>query len=175
MKKMSITALALAVALSAQPVGAQHFTPSQASVSYGIIGVGMSLVVLTAPVWMTAAGVQKAHAGSEARREAKADAKAKAKAAKAGPLPPLTVTGVTPLDGGGFEVALQNPQEPDAPAVVQWPAAAGQGEAQIAVGDVLDFTPTAAGAGWTVQAADGTALAYLPTEDAAADAVSERW
>jgi hypothetical protein len=40
---------------------------------------------------------------------------------------------------------------------------------------VLDFTPTPAGAGWMVADADGTALAFLPTQDAAATSMSERW
>jgi len=76
---------------------------------------------------------------------------------------------------GGIEMALQNPQAPDASAVMAWPARADNPAAGVKAGDVLDFTPTPAGAGWMVADAQGTALAFLPTNDAAATSMSERF
>ena len=58
---------------------------------------------------------------------------------------------------------------------MEWPARADNPAAGVKVGDVLDFKPTPAGAGWTVANAGGAALAFLPTTTAAATSMSERF
>ncbi len=59
--------------------------------------------------------------------------------------------------------------------MVQWPARDDNPARALKAGDVLAFTPTEAGAGWMVADAQGTQLAFLPTTDAAAGNLSERW
>lgn len=94
---------------------------------------------------------------------------------KARQLPPMAVQQVEAQDDGGFQVTLQHPEHSDQRALVQWPARVDNPAATLKVGDVLNFMPTDAGAGWTVHAADGAALAFMPTPDAAALQSSERW
>jgi hypothetical protein len=174
MKRYSILAVALGMAVAAPQAGAQHFTPSQQSVSYAALSAYVSIAVITAPIWLTAAGFKESGKGSE-RRSAAKDKGAGTAGAKAGPLPPLTVEKVERQADGAYQVALKNPQSPDDLAVVQWPARDENPAQALKVGDVLDFTPTEAGAGWMVADAQGTALAFLPTTDAAASNLSERW
>lgn len=174
MKRYSILAVALSVATAIPHAGAQNFTPSQQSVSYAAISAYVSIAVVTAPIWLTAAGFHASSKGSERRGAAK-DKGAGAADAKAGPLPPLTVEKVERQADGAYQVALKNPDAPTDLAVVQWPARENNPAQALTVGDVLDFKPTEAGAGWMVADAQGTALAFLPTTDAAASNTSERW
>ena len=174
MKRYSILAVALSVAIAAPQAGAQNFTPSQQSVSYAAISAYVSIAVVTAPIWLTAAGFKGSAKGSE-RRSAARDKGAGAAGAKAGPLPPLTVEKVERQADGAYQVALKNPEAPADLAVVQWPARDDNPAQALKAGDVLAFTPTEAGAGWMVADAKGTQLAFLPTTDAAASNLSERW
>lgn len=163
--------LALALLATSPPLSAQNLSHASPVTSSVLTTSVVSLAVITAPVWLSALGVSELHdAAMPHNRAARA-----AKRRKAGALPPLTVERVTHQPDGSYEVALKNPQAPDAPAVVGWPARADNPAAGVKVGDVLDFTPTPAGAGWMVADADGAALAFLPTNDAAATSMSERW
>lgn len=172
MKRFSILAVALSVAIAAPPAHAQNFTPGQKASSVVMLGSFISVAVITAPIWLTAAGFKESGKGSERRTAAKATGTGNG---KAGPLPPLTVEKVERQADGGYQVALKNPQSPDDLAVVQWPARDENPAQALKVGDVLDFTPTEAGAGWMVADAQGATLAFMPTTDAAANNLSERW
>jgi len=162
---LAIALCAVGMPAPAQVVGSNHPVASSA-----IMTSVVSVVVVTAPVWLVSAGVSKASDASARRSRA-----AKQERRKAGPLPPLTVENVERTPDGGVQMVLQNPQAPDDLAVIAWPARADNPAAGVKVGDVLDFTPTAAGAGWMVADAAGAALAFLPTTDAAATTLSERF
>jgi hypothetical protein len=174
MKQLSprVIAPALVVALFAAslPAQAQYSVYRHPVASSVAVTSVVSLVVVTAPIWLTSAGIGKLHDGSVQRSRARV-----ARAERAGPLPPLTVERIEPQADGGFQVALKNPDAPDDLALLQWPARSDTSAPAVAVGDVLAFEPTPAGAGWTVTAVDGAALAFLPTTDAAASNLSERW
>lgn len=161
--------LAVALCATSVPASAQMLTGNKHPVASSVIVTSIvSVVVVTAPIWMVSAGVSKASDGSARRSRARAEAK------KAQPLPPLTVEKVEHTADGGIQLALQNPQAPDDLAVLQWPAQADSPVTAVAVGDVLAFTPTEGGAGWNVANAQGTTLAFLPTDPDAAQP-STRW
>lgn len=149
---------------------AQNFAHASPVTSSVLTTSVVSLAVITAPVWLSALGVSELHDASMPHNRA-----ARAAAKKAGPLPPLTVERVAQQPDGAYRVDLRNPQAPDELAVVEWPARADNPAAGVKVGDVLDFKPTPAGAGWTVANAGGAALAFLPTTTAAATSMSERF
>lgn len=172
MKRFSILAVTLGVAIALPQANAQHFTPGQKASSVVMLGSFMSVAVITAPIWLTVAGFQESGKGSERRTAAKG---AGTGAGKAGPLPPLTVEKVERQADGAYQVALKNPEAPTDLAVVQWPARDDNPAQALKVGDVLAFTPTEAGAGWMVADAKGTTLAFMPTTDAVAGNLSERW
>lgn len=162
--------LALTLFATSLPATAQNFARASPVTSSVATTSVVSLAVITAPVWLSALGVSELHDASMPHNRI-----ARAAKQKAGPLPPLTVERVAQQPDGGYRVDLKNPQAPDALAVVEWPARADNPAAGVKVGDVLDFTPTPAGAGWTVAAANGTALAFMPTGAAAATSMSERF
>ncbi|MEG2806172.1 hypothetical protein [Stenotrophomonas sp.] len=160
--------LAVAVCAASLPATAQQFSTQHPVASSVIVTSMASAVVITAPIWLLSAGVSKASDGSARRSRARAEAK------KAGPLPPLTVEKVERTAEGGVQIALQNPQAPDEPAVLAWPAPAQSPVDTVKVGDVLAFTPTPGGAGWNVANAEGITLAFLPTDPDSAQP-STRW
>lgn len=163
--------LAVTLMATGLPAAAQNFAHASPVTSSVVATSVVSLAVITAPVWLSALGVSELHDASMPHNRAARAAKKK----KAGALPPLTVERVAQQPDGGYRVDLKNPQAPDELAVVEWPARADNPAAGVKVGDVLDFKPTPAGAGWTVANANGAALAFLPTADAAATSMSERW
>ncbi|WP_367344922.1 hypothetical protein [Stenotrophomonas bentonitica] len=171
MKRFSILAAALTMVMASSPVAAQDST--ERSVSYGMVGSVLSVAVITAPIWLTVAGFKASAEGSERRSAAKREGAGKQ--GKAGPLPPLTVEKVEQQPDGGCKVSLKNPEAPNDLAVVQWPARADTATPAVKQGDVLAFTPTETGSGWMVADTKGTALAFMPTTDAAASNLSERW
>ncbi|WP_312326798.1 hypothetical protein [Stenotrophomonas sp.] len=173
MKRSSILAMALALAVAAPAAAEPEFTASETASSVAVLGSYASVVVITAPIWLTVAGFKASAEGSERRSAAKREGAGKQ--GKAGPLPPLTVEKVEQQPDGGCKVSLKNPEAPDDLAVVQWPARADTATPAVKQGDVLAFTPTETGAGWMVADAKGTALAFMPTTDAAASNLSERW
>lgn len=150
--------LAVALCATSLPAWSQELSQQHPVASSVIVTSVMSVVVVTAPIWLVSAGLSKASDGSARRSRARAEAK------KAGPLPPLTVEKVERTAEGGVQLALQNPQAPDDLAVLAWPARADNPVDAVKVGDVLAFTPSPGGAGWTVATTDGAALAFLPTD-----------
>ncbi len=175
MKQVSMLVLAVSVAMTSAPVSAgemHNASPQDKLSSYAMIGSVVSLVVVTAPVWLTFNASDKMLDGS------KKDGADKGKAAKgttkAGPMPPLTVEKVEPQAGGQVDVTLKHPESAER-AVVQWPARENNPGRTLQAGDVLDLTPTAVGSGWMVAKEGGEAMAFLPTEGAVQNQMSERW
>jgi len=166
----ALSLLAVALLAPALPASAQDLSRASPVTSSVLATSVVSLAVITAPVWLSALGVSELHDASMPHNRA-----ARAAAKKAGPLPPLTVERVAQQPDGAYRVDLRNPEAPDELAVVEWPARADNPAAGVKVGDVLDFKPTPAGAGWTVANAGGAALAFLPTTTAAATSMSERF
>ncbi len=164
--RSSLISAVLASVLVVAPVQAND-NLSDKALSYAAIGSFMTLYVVTSPVWLTSAALDKASAKSKVN--------GRKTAGKAGPLPPLTVETLETKADGAVEVALKNPDAPEELAVVQWPARDDNSGKGLKVGDVLDFTPTEAGAGWMVANAKGETLAFMPTADAAKNQMSEAY
>jgi len=163
--RVSAALLALS-ALTAVPATAGNLKGNQASAVSAVISVYTVSFIAVSPVLLVAKGSQAARDSTQRTPRG---------TGKATPLPPMAVQKIDPQPDGGFHVALQRPDLPDATALIDWPARPDNPAAGLKVGDVLSFEPTAVGAGWTVTAGDGTALAFLPTPDAAAGQSSERW
>ncbi|SON85925.1 conserved hypothetical protein [Xanthomonas phaseoli pv. phaseoli] len=51
----------------------------------------------------------------------------------------------------------------------------GRPRPRIRVGEMVRFQPSPAGSGWTVHTGQGKALAFVPTEAAAAYGSSQTW
>ncbi len=100
--------LAIAMCATSLPAPAQVVGINHPVASSAIMTSVVSVVVVTAPVWLVSAGLSKASDASARRSRAAKDARD-----KAGPLPPLTVEKVEHTPEGGIEMALQNPQAPD--------------------------------------------------------------
>lgn len=167
MTKSLLCAGLLAVSvLTVLPASAGNLNGNQASGVSAVISVYTVSFIAASPVLLVAKGSQSVREGSK---------RTKPDTGKAVPLPPMAVQQIDRQPDGGFHVALQRPDAPDATALIDWPARADNPAATLKVGDVLHFEPTEVGAGWTVTAADGEALALLPTPDAAAGHSSERW
>lgn len=168
MKLLNVSALAIAV------LGLQLTTATPAAAGNGentsavsaVVSVYAVSFVAASPVLLVAAGAKKV--GDASRRDTPARD-------KAAPLPPMAVQKVEAQADGGYHVALQRPDAPDQNALLNWPARADNPAAQLKVGDMLAFTPTAQAAGWMVTAADGATLAFLPTPQAASGQLSEQW
>ncbi len=172
MMRSSLISAALATLLVAAPVhaGDPLADLSDTVSTYGIAGSSVAVALVTSPVWLT---LGASLAGAEKLSES-GDEKGKGKGQKAQPLPPLTVETVETKADGAVEVALRNPESPEL-AVIQWPARENNPGKTLKVGDVLDLTPTEAGAGWMVANAKGETLAFMPTADAAKTQMSEAY
>jgi len=170
MMRSCLISAALATLLVAAPVHAgeppEGFSDKMAS--YGMVGSSVAVAIVTSPVWLT---LGASMAGSE---KLSTSGNGNGKVAKAQPLPPLTVETVETKADGAVEVALRNPESPEL-AVIQWPAREDNPGETLKVGDVLDLTPTEAGAGWMVANAKGEKLAFMPTADAAKNQMSEAY
>ncbi|WP_312320910.1 hypothetical protein [Stenotrophomonas sp.] len=168
--RSSLISAALATLLVAAP--AQAGEPpkgfSDKVTSYAMIGSVASVVIVTSPVWLTLGASAAIVDGVDG------SGKEEGKIAKAKPLPPLTVERVETKADGAVEVALKHPESPEV-AVIQWPAREDSPGKTLKVGDVLDLTPTEAGAGWMVANAKGETLAFMPTSDAAKNQMSEAY
>lgn len=170
MKLLNTSILAMAMfglnLAAVTPVHAAKHNGHQTSAISAVVSVyGLSFLAVS-PVLLVADGSKAV--GDASRRDTP-------KAGKAAALPPMEVQAIDRQPDGGYHVALQRAEAPEQRALVNWPARPDNPAATLQVGDVLNFAPTDAGAGWMVHAADGAALAFLPTPDAAAVQSSERW
>ncbi|MBB3835692.1 MULTISPECIES: hypothetical protein [Xanthomonas] len=94
---------------------------------------------------------------------------------RAGKLPAMRVEAVDTLPAGARQVRLQDPQQAENTAVLHWQARQDDPAAGFHVGEMVTFQPSPVGSGWTVHAAQGQALAFVPTEAAAAYSSSQTW
>jgi len=94
---------------------------------------------------------------------------------KAGPRPPLKVTGVDSQANGDIHVAVEVVGQPGQHGVLNWPARAGNPAETLRTGDVLAFKPSDEGSGWFLNDQGGQPLAFLPTESAQQSVMSTLW
>ena len=94
---------------------------------------------------------------------------------KAGPRPPLKVTGVEPQANGDIHIAVEVVGEPGQHGVLNWPARADNPAKALHAGNILAFAPSDGGAGWLVRDEGGQLLAFLPTESALQNVMSTPW
>lgn len=133
---------------------------SQAS----MLVTGFSVVmVVSGPVFLSAAGVRNVADKSKESRERRHDKRR----LSAGPLPDMQVKQITSTADGGRAVALEDPLNPENTAHLQWPQREDNPAANFVLGQTVAFTPSPQGAGWMLRAEDGAALTFVPTIQAA--------
>ncbi|MCW4455755.1 hypothetical protein OK348_13265 [Flavobacterium sp. MXW15] len=165
--------LALGIAATLTPVAAQagDIKLNKSEVSTLVVASSVVLVV-SGPVFLSAAGVRKA---GDASRESREGDDGKPRRISAGPIPDMQVKSVDSNEDGGRRVALEDPADPRNTATLQWPQRQDDPAALFSVGQTVAFTPSPQGSGWMLRAEDGAALAFVPTAQAAADSHSQAW
>jgi hypothetical protein len=167
--------LALLLGLTLLPAGPASagmdrliLTPSQASV----LVTGASVVmVVSGPAYAAVVGARSAsRASGRALDRASADA-----GDKQASLPPMRVRQIEHTADGGRALHLQDPQNPDNLALLQWPARADDPTAGFAVDQLIAFQPSAEDTGWLLHdaAGNGPALAFVPAIEAASSQHSQ--
>jgi len=137
------------------------------------ISVISSMVVLSwvvvSPVLGISAAVESTRGGGDETEQDVVDR------TKAGPRPPLKVTGVDPQANGDIHVAVEVVGRPGQHGVLNWPAREGNPAEALRTGDVLAFKPSDEGSGWLLNDQGGQSLAFLPTEAAQQSVMSTLW
>ena len=158
---LAITAcLGLSLAPRDARAGEGQLNGSEISVLVTSASVAM---VVSGPVFLSAAGVRKTVDGSKASTERKDD---KPRRISAGPLPDMQVKSISNTPEGGRAVALQDPTNAENTAQLQWPQREDNPAANFVVGQTVAFTPSPQGAGWMLRAEDGAVLTFVPTAEA---------
>lgn len=143
-------------------------TPSQASVL--VTGVS-AVMVVSGPFYAAYVGARSAsQASGRALDRSSAEAGDKTAA-----LPPMRVRLIEDTAQGGRAVHLQDPQNPENQALVQWPARNDDPAAGFSVDQLIAFQPSPEDTGWLLRdaAGDGPALAFVPGIEAAANQHSQ--
>ncbi|AMV06569.1 hypothetical protein AC028_06825 [Xanthomonas citri pv. aurantifolii] len=140
-------------------------TPGERSEFYSALSLAMPVLIASGVFASVVAGPLTASSEMAASR----------RKAHAGKLPPMRVQAVDTLPAGARQVRLQDPQQAENTAVLQWQARQDDPAAGFHVGDMVTFQPSPVGSGWTVHAEQGRALAFVPTEAAAAYSSSHIW
>ena len=170
MKPFVCAALLTAALATLAPAHAgdnMKLTNSQASV---LVTASSVTLVVSGPVFLSAAGVNKVLDASEHAKQSRAERKAKR--ISAGPLPDMTVKSIDTTADGGRQVALEDPSNAENTATLRWPQREDNPAANFKLGERVAFTPSAQGAGWMLRAEDGAVLAFVPTAEAASDSHS---
>ena len=161
--KSGVLAFAIAASLgSGLTSGAAHageINGSQASV---LITGSSVVMVVSGPIFLSAAGVRGAadmSKESSERREEK-------RRISAGTLPDLEVKSVETAADGGRRVTLEDPANVENRATLQWPKREDDPAAGFTVGEKVAFQPSPQGAGWMLRSPQGAALAFVPTIEA---------
>lgn len=123
-----------------------------------------AFMVVSGPLFLSAAGVRGA---ADMSKESSERRDGKARRVSAGPLPDMQVKSIGTAEDGGRTVALEDPANPDNTARLQWPKRQDDPAAGFAVGAKVAFQPSAKGSGWMLRNDAGTALAFVPTIEAA--------
>jgi hypothetical protein len=153
----------LALVLPAAPVRAGD-NMDNSDVSMLLVG-GSAVMVVSGPVYLSAAGVNRVtelSRASNGRRDGKPRI-------SAGPLPDMQVKEIAQTADGGRSVTLQDPLDPENTARLQWPQREDNPAANFVPGQTVAFTPSPRGTGWMLRAEDGAVLTFVPTIEAADD------
>ncbi|OQP83657.1 hypothetical protein IA54_018930 [Xanthomonas phaseoli pv. syngonii LMG 9055] len=133
-------------------------TPGEKSEFYSALSLAMPVLIASGVFASVVAGPLTASSEMAASR----------RRAHAGKLPPMRVQAVGTLPAGARQVRLQDPQQAENTAVLQWQARQDDPAAGFHVGEMVTFQPSPAGSGWTAHTRPGKALVFVPTEAAAA-------
>ena len=167
LRSAALLPLLLALGLPAAPAHAgDNLTGSEMSM---LVTSASGMLIVSGPLFLSAAGVNKAIDGS---REAFKGKDGKPRRISAGPLPDMKVKSIDSTAEGGRRVALEDPSNPENSATLQWPQREDNPAANFVVGGTVAFTPSPQGAGWMLRAEDGAVLSFVPTAEAAADSHS---
>lgn len=162
---LTATVLTCALALALPPAPAQAGDDMTGS-DVSVLVVGFSaMMVVSGPVLLSAAGVNSI---SEASSSAK-DEGDKPRRRSAGAVPDMKVTAVGDTVEGGRRVALEDPTNPENTAVLSWPKRQDDPAAGFHIGSTIVFQPSPQGAGWLLHDQNRTALAFVPTMEAASE------
>lgn len=152
-------AIAASLGLTTGEVRAGEINGSQASV----LVTGSSVVmVVSGPIFLSAAGVRGAADMSRESRERREEKRR----ISAGPLPDLEVKSIETAADGGRRVTLEDPTNAENRATLQWPKREDDPAAGFTVGSKIAFQPSPQGAGWMLRNPEGAALAFVPTIEA---------
>lgn len=125
-----------------------------------VLVAGFSAVmVVSGPIFLSAAGVRGAADMSKASSERRHDKRR----LNAGQLPDLQVKSVETAADGGRRVTLEDPGNAENHATLEWPKREDDPAAGFTVGAMIAFQPSPQGAGWMLRNTEGTALAFVPT------------
>lgn len=152
-------AIAVSLGLTTGEVRAGEINGSQASV----LVTGSSVVmVVSGPIFLSAAGVRGAADMSRESRERREEKRR----ISAGPLPDLEVKSIETAADGGRRVTLEDPANAENRATLQWPKREDDPATGFTVGAKIAFQPSPQGAGWMLRNPEGAALAFVPTIEA---------
>ncbi|WP_296251096.1 hypothetical protein [uncultured Stenotrophomonas sp.] len=152
-------AIVVSLGLTTGEVRAGEINGSQASV----LVTGSSVVmVVSGPIFLSAAGVRGAADMSRESRERREEKRR----ISAGPLPDLEVKSIETAADGGRRVTLEDPANAENRATLQWPKREDDPAAGFTVGAKIAFQPSPQGAGWMLRNPEGAALAFVPTIEA---------
>lgn len=154
-------AASLGLGLAPQPAQADGFQLNGSQGSVLVAGSSVVMVV-SGPIFLSAAGVRGAAEMSKESRERREEKRR----ISAGPLPDLEVKSVDTAADGGRRVALEDPANPENHATLQWPKREDDPAAGFTVGEKIAFQPSPQGAGWMLRNPAGAALAFVPTIEA---------
>lgn len=153
-------ATSIGLGLAAPDVLAGDGNLNDSQVSVLVTSVSAALVV-SGPLFLSAAGVRKAADMSGGHRDGRA------RRATAGNLPDMRVKSVGTNAEGGRQVALEDPANPENTAMLQWPKRNDDPAAGFNEGTLVAFQPSPQGTGWMLRNPQGAALAFVPTIEAA--------
>ncbi len=77
-------------------------------------------------------------------------------------LPQMRVSAIATTVDGRREVLLQDADNPQNTASMQWDRTAGDPAVQFSVGQAVNFEPAGSGKGWQVRDSQGRPLEYVP-------------
>jgi len=161
--RSSALAFAVTLSLAAAPAkvraGEPHLNGSEVSM---LVAGSSAVMVVSGPIFLSAAGVRGA---ADMSRES-SERRAEKRRISAGPLPDLEVKSVETAADGGRRVTLEDPANAENRATLQWPKREDDPAAGFTVGSKVAFQPSPQGAGWMLRNPEGAALAFVPTIEA---------
>lgn len=165
--RLLATALASSLLLAPLAQAGDDMTTSQTST---VLAVYSPMLVISIPVVLSAGVV-----GGSIKASAAVANREPAPAIKPEQVPDMEVKSIRERDDGGREVLLQDPQNPENTAQLQWPARQDDPASSFRVGQNVAFTSSEEGSGWLLRdgSAQGDTLAFVPTAQASLDSHSQ--